>query len=245
MVSPRNPVRRTRERLEVMRGLPTVYTYREALGALWPVPTGAQLSYPIVIHAWDNSPRSGMNGLVLRDSDPELFRLVLRRAIELRSEGPASERIVFLKSWNEWAEGNHLEPDLRYGRAFLQVVREEVSWVDQRLERVGVAPALRRGVQLSAPPMTISHLQMEPTTRCNFTCGFCWGRHLPQEDIAFETAEKALQRADKAAKAQDKDAIKAREVIRRVREALDAGTPVRALSFDDTERPSQPSTQSL
>jgi GTP-binding protein YchF len=53
----------------------------------------------------------------------------------------------------------------------------------------------------------------------------------------LETAEKALQRAEKAAKAQDKDAMKAREVIRRVREALDAGTPVRALSFDETERP--------
>jgi len=192
-VPTRNPVRRTRERLDVMRGLPTVYTYRDALGALWPVPTGTQLSYPTVIHAWDNSPRSGMNGLVLRDSDPELFRLVLRRAIELRSEVPLSERIVFLKSWNEWAEGNHLEPDLRYGRAFLQVIREEVSWADQRLERVGVAPAPRRGVQLSAPPLTISHLQMEPTTRCNFTCGFCWGRHLVQEDIAVETAAKALR----------------------------------------------------
>ena len=52
----------------------------------------------------------------------------------------------------------------------------------------------------------------------------------------LETADKALQRAEKAAKAQDKDAIKAREVIRRVREAIDAGTPVRALSFDDAER---------
>ena len=53
----------------------------------------------------------------------------------------------------------------------------------------------------------------------------------------LETAEKALQRAEKAAKAQDKDAMKAREVIRKVREGLDAGTPVRALSFDETERP--------
>ena len=53
----------------------------------------------------------------------------------------------------------------------------------------------------------------------------------------LETADKALQRAEKAAKAMDKDAIKAREVIRRVRDALDAGTPARALAFDETERP--------
>jgi GTP-binding protein YchF len=52
----------------------------------------------------------------------------------------------------------------------------------------------------------------------------------------LETADKALQRAEKAAKAQDKDAMKAREVIRKVRDALDAGTPVRAVSFDEAER---------
>ncbi|MFO1426224.1 MAG: redox-regulated ATPase YchF [Steroidobacteraceae bacterium] len=53
----------------------------------------------------------------------------------------------------------------------------------------------------------------------------------------LETAEKALARAEKAAKAQDKDAIKAREVIRRVRDALNAGQPARSLTFDETERP--------
>ncbi len=53
----------------------------------------------------------------------------------------------------------------------------------------------------------------------------------------LETAEKALARAEKAAKAQDKEAIKARDLIRRVREALNAGRPARSLAFDDTERP--------
>ena len=53
----------------------------------------------------------------------------------------------------------------------------------------------------------------------------------------LETVEKALARAEKAAKAQDKEAIKARDLIRRVREALNAGKPARSLAFDDTERP--------
>ena len=53
----------------------------------------------------------------------------------------------------------------------------------------------------------------------------------------LETLEKGLQRAEKAAKAQDKDAIKAREVLMRVREALNAGRPARAVPLDDTERP--------
>jgi GTP-binding protein YchF len=53
----------------------------------------------------------------------------------------------------------------------------------------------------------------------------------------LETIEKALLRAEKAARAMDKDAIKARDLIRRVRDALNAGKPARALSFDETERP--------
>ena len=53
----------------------------------------------------------------------------------------------------------------------------------------------------------------------------------------LETVEKALQRAEKAAKAQDKEAIKARDIIKRVRDALNEGIPARAVKLDDTERP--------
>ena len=53
----------------------------------------------------------------------------------------------------------------------------------------------------------------------------------------LETTEKALQRAEKAAKAQDKEAVRARDVVRRVRDTLNAGRPVRALTFDEPDRP--------
>lgn len=53
----------------------------------------------------------------------------------------------------------------------------------------------------------------------------------------LETVEKALQRAEKAAKAQDKEAMKGRDIIKRVRDALNEGTPARAVELDDTERP--------
>jgi len=52
----------------------------------------------------------------------------------------------------------------------------------------------------------------------------------------LETVEKALQRAEKAAKAQDKEAIKARDIIKRVRDALNEGVPARAVVLDETER---------
>ncbi|HUO96380.1 MAG TPA: redox-regulated ATPase YchF [Steroidobacteraceae bacterium] len=52
----------------------------------------------------------------------------------------------------------------------------------------------------------------------------------------LDTADKGLQRAEKAAKAQDKDAIRARDVIRKVRDALNEGRPARALGLDEQER---------
>ena len=88
-----------------------------------------QTRYPQVINAWDNTPRSGANGLVFHGSTPELFRSTLRNAFDLIRD-PArrkDERLVFLKSWNEWAEGNHLEPDLRDGHSYLKAIRDELD----------------------------------------------------------------------------------------------------------------------
>jgi hypothetical protein len=82
--------------------------------------------FPCVIPNWDNTPRSGRNGIVLHGSNPELFRIQLKKALGLIRDLPTSERFVFLKSWNEWAEGNHLEPDLRFGKAYLEVIKAEI-----------------------------------------------------------------------------------------------------------------------
>ena len=52
----------------------------------------------------------------------------------------------------------------------------------------------------------------------------------------LDTAEKGLQRAEKAARAQDKEAIKTRDLYKRVRDALNSGQPARAVELDEHER---------
>ena len=58
------------------------------------------------------------------NSAPEIYRSLLRAAVDAVGNKPEEERLLFLKSWNEWAEGNHLEPDLRYGTAYLQALSD-------------------------------------------------------------------------------------------------------------------------
>ncbi len=76
---------------------------------------------------WDNTPRSGRRGLVATDATPERFGSQVRRAIELAVANPPSEQLLFIKSWNEWAEGNYLEPDREFGTGRLQALSSALS----------------------------------------------------------------------------------------------------------------------
>jgi lipopolysaccharide biosynthesis protein len=82
--------------------------------------------FPTVVPNWDNTPRSGANGTVLMDSTPELFLQHLKNALESMEHRPLERRILFVKSWNEWAEGNYLEPDITYGHEYLNVIKSLV-----------------------------------------------------------------------------------------------------------------------
>ena len=71
---------------------------------------------------FDDSPRRGERAVITRGSSPRSFGKYLRRSIELsRTEG---NTYLFINAWNEWGEGNYLEPDERYGFAYLNQVKK-------------------------------------------------------------------------------------------------------------------------
>jgi hypothetical protein len=80
--------------------------------------------YPCVMPNWDNSPRSGFNAHIWTDSTPELFKERLIKAIKRVENYSDEHKIIIIKSWNEWAEGNYLEPDLKHGMGYLNAIRE-------------------------------------------------------------------------------------------------------------------------
>lgn len=125
-VSRRHPVRWLRYRIQQWMNWPTIHRYREImLDPIVDYVPGAE-TFPTVLPNWDTTARHGIRGNVLEGCSPELFAEQLRRAIALVADRPADKRVVILKSWNEWAEGNYAEPDQRYGRGFLEAIRDQV-----------------------------------------------------------------------------------------------------------------------
>lgn len=135
--SRRQPIRWLTRRAVVSAGLPTFHSARDFVPALEGCRSLPYEWHACLVHAWDNTPRSGANGVVLRHASPTQFAHLLDTAIDTASRKPSDHRLIFLKSWNEWAEGNHLEPDRRTGRQYLQVLRDATM----RSPEVWTAPA--------------------------------------------------------------------------------------------------------
>jgi hypothetical protein len=118
----RQPLRWARYKLRIWRGLPVILSYRSFSEGELPTAAANDAWYPCLTHAWDNTPRSGCNGAVLDGVTPQAFLRALNKAAAALAHRPVERRLIFLKSWNEWAEGNHLEPDLRFRTGFLQAI---------------------------------------------------------------------------------------------------------------------------
>lgn len=80
--------------------------------------------FPCVLVGFDNTARRGKNGIAIKDQTPEAFELSLLEALEEVGKRPDQEKLVFINAWNEWAEGNHLEPDQKDGLKYLEIVKK-------------------------------------------------------------------------------------------------------------------------
>lgn len=101
---------------------PTVFKYKDAINYMVMDYDRDSDVIPVVAPNWDHSPRSGANAILLDDCKPKYFEEVLRRTKKLLSERTEDEQIVIVKAWNEWGEGNHLEPDKKYGLGYLEAI---------------------------------------------------------------------------------------------------------------------------
>ena len=83
--------------------------------------------YKAVSPGWDNTARRQGGATIFKDSSPGLYERWLNHAISLTIENKNPGNFLFINAWNEWAEGNHLEPCQKYGRQFLEATQRALN----------------------------------------------------------------------------------------------------------------------
>jgi lipopolysaccharide biosynthesis protein len=80
--------------------------------------------FPCVTPGWDNTARRKYGALIMKDSTPEIYSKWLRTTVQRFKPYSSEENFIFINAWNEWAEGNHLEPCQKWGRTYLEETRK-------------------------------------------------------------------------------------------------------------------------
>lgn len=104
-----------------------IYNYKEIIKYLHSDWDKKENCYPQIIPNWDRSPRGGRRAVIYVGSTPELFKKHVENALEIVKGKEDEHKIVFLRSWNEWAEGNYMEPDLKFGHGYINALKETIK----------------------------------------------------------------------------------------------------------------------
>lgn len=75
---------------------------------------------PCINPDFDHSPRSGYSGIILHGSTPKKWGKMLKDVAKSVLSKQNSNNLLFIKAWNEWAEGNYLEPDRKWGKGYIE-----------------------------------------------------------------------------------------------------------------------------
>ena len=105
---------------------PTVFKYKNAIRYMITEAEKREDVIPVVAPNWDHSPRSGNKGLILDSCEPKYFYELLKTTMSILKNKSESHRQVIIKSWNEWGEGNHVEPDLKYKHGYLEAIKQSL-----------------------------------------------------------------------------------------------------------------------
>jgi hypothetical protein len=122
--------------LETLRGH-RVVDYKSAADAHMNRLHAAWKRFPSVMVGWDNTARRAKGATIFEGATPASYERWLKATADSVTHVRSEENYLFILAWNEWAEGNHLEPDQRYGRAFLEATRSVL--LENRPEPVAIS----------------------------------------------------------------------------------------------------------
>ena len=108
-----------------LEGGQLVYDYEHIVERMLQKEEPSYKRFPCVAPGWDNSPRRNEGAIVIDGSTPELYEAWLREVVARTRR--TRQELVFINAWNEWAEGAHLEPCQKWGRAYLEATRNALT----------------------------------------------------------------------------------------------------------------------
>lgn len=134
--------------------------------------------HPGIMTSWDNSARRPANGEIIHGATPALFKEWLKQCFSRAQQNPENERLVFINAWNEWAEGTYLEPDKRYGYAYLDACSSTIREHVHQLPNLG---EVRSG-----------SLEWNPDARTVLLCSHHAGKQVFGGERSFLDVARAL-----------------------------------------------------
>lgn len=110
-------------------GLPagTTYDYAKTVKGFFAPEDRWENVFPTVMPNWDRSPRATSWDGIYVNATPKKFEEHISRALDLVRDKDPEHRIVILKSWNEWGEGNYVEPDQEFGHGWLDAIKKALN----------------------------------------------------------------------------------------------------------------------
>ena len=104
-----------------------VFLYEDIVRKMLAKPAVDYKLFPGITPGWDNTARKNSGGIIFKDSTPELFGSWFKEILRKFTPYSTEENFIFINAWNEWAEGNHLEPDRKWGTAYLAAIKQAVG----------------------------------------------------------------------------------------------------------------------
>ena len=108
-----------------------VYAYSEIVRKSTSLPEKEYKVFKTIFPGWDNEARKPEKGNSFAFASPARYKDWLLKTAEITLRDPDPEkRLVFINAWNEWGEGAHLEPDRKYGYAYLQATLDALKSIN-------------------------------------------------------------------------------------------------------------------
>ena len=101
-----------------------IISYMDYVNGMINLPKASTDVFPGITPGWDNTSRRNFYVTIFVDSTPEEYE---RWLLSIKEKYKDEETFLFINAWNEWAEGNHLEPCRKWGRRFLEVTKKVLS----------------------------------------------------------------------------------------------------------------------